>query len=111
MTTPLQHLLWQLPHSSADKHIAGRLSLCVGMPVIIKCNVATELGITNGQEGTVAGWQSCRGNCGQLMLETLLIQLTNSPCDIQVPGLPENVVPITSSTNTITCTLPNDNKI
>ena len=42
----LQKELWGLPHSSADKHVPGKLSLCVGMPIMIKHNEATELCIT-----------------------------------------------------------------
>ena len=49
----IQQMLWNLPHSSADKPVPGKLSLCIGLPVMIKSNVATELCITNGQEGTV----------------------------------------------------------
>ena len=111
MTPQFQQMLWKLPHSSGDKQMAGTLSLCLGMPIIIKYNVATELGITNGQEGTVVGWQSCKGNRGQKMLETVFIKLTNPPFDIKIPGLPQNIVPMTCSTNTITCSLPDDSKI
>jgi hypothetical protein len=111
ITTTLQNLLWQLPHSTADKHIAGKLSLCIGMPVMIKCNVATELCMTNGQEGTLAGWQSCLGSKGQQMIETIFIQLLNPPNDIHIDGLPKNITPISCTTNSITCTLPDDQKI
>jgi len=34
------------------------LSLCVGMPVMIKCNEATECCVTNGAEATVIGWKA-----------------------------------------------------
>jgi hypothetical protein len=111
MTTDLQKNVWNLPHSSADKHVAGKLSLCLSMPVIIKNNIATELGITNGQEGTIAGWQSCLGARDQLMMETLFIQLKNPPRKIKIEGLPQNVVPLICTTNTIVSTLPDDSKI
>lgn len=45
----LQNILWQLPHSAADK--TGKISLCLGLPVMIKCNIATELCICK-TEGT-----------------------------------------------------------
>ncbi|KAI0040679.1 hypothetical protein FA95DRAFT_1476613, partial [Auriscalpium vulgare] len=50
-----QQILWNLPHAVTDHH-PGRLSLCKGMHVMIKKNEATELGVTNGAEGTVVGW-------------------------------------------------------
>jgi hypothetical protein len=49
----IQTELWNLPHSAANKHIPGKLSLCIGMPIMIKHNEATELCITNGQEANV----------------------------------------------------------
>ena len=49
-----QNELWKLPPGSTE-HFPGKLSLCVGMPIILKHNDATELCITNGQEGTVVG--------------------------------------------------------
>jgi hypothetical protein len=107
----LQKLLWELPHSSADKQIPGKLTLCIGMPVMIKCNVATELCITNGQEATVVGWQSKRGSRGQRMIDTLFLELKNPPSNIQIDNLRENVVPMTCSSNTITCSLPDDTKV
>ena len=43
-----------LPHA-ATAHFPGRLSLCIGMPVMIRNNDVTELCITKGQEGFIAG--------------------------------------------------------
>jgi len=37
--------IWKLPHC-ASENIAGKLSLCIGMPVMIRNNDATELCIT-----------------------------------------------------------------
>ena len=48
----LQKIIWNLPHS-ATNHFPGKLSLCIGIPVIIRNNDATELCITKGQEGHV----------------------------------------------------------
>ena len=107
----LQNTLWNLPHSCSDKHIAGKLSLCIGMPMMIKCNVATELCITNGQEATVIGWQSKTGSKGQVMLDTLFVKLSSPPSKIKPKDLPENVVPLTCSTYTITCKLPDESSL
>jgi hypothetical protein len=61
----LQKIIWNLPHS-ATKHFPGKLSICIGMPVIIRNNDATELCITKGKEGHVVRWQAGRGPHGQL---------------------------------------------
>ena len=107
----LQKELWDLPHSTADKHIPGKLSLCLSMPIMIKHNEATELCITNGQEATVVGWQSSKGSWNQQILDTLFVELTNPPTPVQITNLPPNVVPLTRNERTITCKLRNDNKI
>ena len=107
----LQHVIWNLPHSSADKQVPGKLSLCIGMPVIIKCNAATELCITNGQEAIVVGWQSVLGTKKQLLLDTLFVKLINPPTSVTLDGLPQDVVPLTRTTSSITCRLPDDSKI
>ena len=46
--------IWKLRHGSTE-HFAGKLSLCIGMPVMLRNNDATEICITKGQEGFVAG--------------------------------------------------------
>jgi hypothetical protein len=56
LTNYIQELLWEQPPSATEKLVAGKLYLCIGMPVMIRNNSATELCITKGQEGTVAGW-------------------------------------------------------
>lgn len=107
----LQEELWNQYHSCTDKHIAGKLSLCKGMPVMIRHNAATELCITKGQEGTIYGWQSSTGQHGQRVLETLFIELTNPPNPVQFEGLPPNVIPMPRASNSITCMLPDDTRI
>ncbi|KAJ7079861.1 hypothetical protein C8R44DRAFT_836642 [Mycena epipterygia] len=63
----------------------GKLPLCVGMPLMIRTNDATELCITKGQGGVVVGWGcSETGKYDEQILETLFIQ-----------DLPVNVVPLT----------------
>lgn len=57
----MQKGLWEQHPSSTDKQIAGKLSLCLGLPVMIRHNYATEICMTRGQEGFVVGWQSKTG--------------------------------------------------
>ncbi|KAJ6549428.1 hypothetical protein DFH09DRAFT_1502328 [Mycena vulgaris] len=78
------------------------------MPIMIRNNDATELCITKGQEATVVGWDSSMGPFGQLVLDTLFLKLVDPPKNINVPGLPENVIPMTKSVVNLTCTLTND---
>ena len=46
LTDNVQSLLWNAPHSSSTDNLPGKLSLCLGMPVMIRHNGATELCIT-----------------------------------------------------------------
>lgn len=55
MSKSLQETLWRCPPSCSPQHIPAKLSLCLGMPVMIRNNDATELCITKGQEAIVAG--------------------------------------------------------
>jgi hypothetical protein len=106
-----QEKLWNLPHSCADKPVPGRLSICLGLPVMIKCNVATELCITNGQEATVVGWQMTKGQHNQQMLDVLYVKLKAPPKSVQIIGLEGNIVPLTRSTINMTCKLPDGNRV
>lgn len=106
----LEDVLWNLRHSASD-HVPGKLSLCIGMPVMIKNNDATELCVTKGQEGHVVGWQSAQGPSGQLVLETLFVKLSNPSRTIKIDGLPDNVVPLTKTTKLIECICPSDLKL
>ena len=72
---------------------------------------ATELCMTRGQEGFVLGWQSKVGRQGQVILDTLFIKLKNPLSIVRIDGLPENVVPIYPTTNSIICQLPDDKKV
>src|ERR1700723_3482107 len=105
----LQKVIWNLP-PSATNHFPGKLSLCIGMPVIIRNNDATELCITKGQEGHVVGWQAGRGIHGQRVLDTLFIKLDRPAKTVKIDGLPENVVPITRGSKNIECTFSSDLK-
>ncbi|KAJ3521123.1 hypothetical protein NMY22_g12441 [Coprinellus aureogranulatus] len=98
--------LWHQLPSTTKKHVPGKLSLCVGMPVLIRTNSATELGITNGQEAHVYGWQEAKGSKGQPVIDTLFVKLDKPPAPVKLNGLPENVVPIIPSTvNQLECSI------
>ncbi|KDR76763.1 hypothetical protein GALMADRAFT_66895 [Galerina marginata CBS 339.88] len=111
ITPEIQNSLWSQPPSCNNKNIAGKLSLCIGLPVMIRNNFATELCMTRGQEGWVYGWQSKVGKQGQTILDTLFIKLKKPPAHIKFDGLPENVVPIYSTSNNIIAQLPDDRRV
>ena len=112
ITDEMREALWSQPPSSTDKHIAGKLSICVGLPVMIRYNYATEICMTRGQEGFVYGWQSKQGSNGRTpMLDTLFVELKEPPTPIDVPGLPKNVVPVYPTTTNIIAALPTDDKV
>ena len=110
LTSERQETLWSSPPCTSD-HVPGCLKLCIGMPVMIRHNDATELCITKGQEEHVVGWDSREDQEGRLFLETLFVKLENPPKEVKIEGLPVNVVPIPKSSTTVTCLLPNDKKI
>ncbi|KIK66555.1 hypothetical protein GYMLUDRAFT_139695, partial [Collybiopsis luxurians FD-317 M1] len=111
LTNTLKEILWNSPASSAKELIGGQLDLCLGMPVIIKYNFATELCITNGQEAVVTGWDSSKITDDKSKLDTLYVRLTNPPQPIQLPQLPPNVVPIPSRKHHTYFTLPSGWKL
>ena len=104
-----QTQIWSL-RPGATEHFPGKLSLCLGMPVMLRNNEATELCITKGQEGFVVGWQSMIGPHDKMVLDTLFVELDKPPRLIRIPGLPDNVVPIVKDKKTIQCTFPSDDK-
>jgi len=106
----LHRILWDQPYNSSD-NIPVRLDLCIGMPIMICYNEATERCITNGAEGIIAGWQSFKGPDNKDILEVLFVKLTNPSQTVHIPDLPENVVPVLPKTQTITCFLPSDDVI
>jgi hypothetical protein len=83
------------------------------MPIMIRNNDATELCTTKGQEAYIVSWDAIKGPHGHNVLETLYLELKNPPKTVELPDLPKNVIPMTRTTKTIKCTLPNDceNKI
>ena len=107
----MQKELWNQPYSTAGMHIAGKLALCIGMPVMIRCNSATELCMTKGQEGFVHAWQTAKGSRGQQILDTLFVKLDNPPSPVKFDDLPENVIPLSRTSNNIYCSLRDDTQV
>ncbi|KAF6759528.1 hypothetical protein DFP72DRAFT_792369, partial [Ephemerocybe angulata] len=101
--------LWHQPPSTSEQ-IPGKLSLCIGMPVIIRYNEATELCITRGQEARVVGWSALNYPKwpGKKYLDVLYVELVNPPHPVKLPHLPKNVVPLTRNAESIEAQLPND---
>ena len=106
VNTELQNKLWNLSHELTEHH-PGKLEICVGLPVMIKVNEATECCVTNGAEGVVVGWIAKPISETEQALETLFIKLTAAPTPINLPGLPENVIPLSHLSKTVKCKLPN----
>ncbi|KAF9066657.1 hypothetical protein BDP27DRAFT_1542651 [Rhodocollybia butyracea] len=111
MTQDLQSMLWDLPTSSHQHHAPGKLSLCLGLPVIIRYNAATELNITKGQCSTVYAWHASKGKYGQQVLDVLFVLLDDPPEPVQVESLPLNVVPLTRRNTSGSVYLPDDSHI
>ena len=106
LSPDMQDEVWNLWHS-ASEHIPGKLSLCIGLPVMIINNNATESCITKGQEGHVVGWKSGIGSRGQLVLEILYVKLDLPAKNINIEGLPENIVPLMKMKRSVKCTFQN----
>ena len=107
----IQSVLWEQPCCTNTKLIPAKLSLCIGMPLMIWNNAATELGITKGQEAFVRSWESSHNLEGKQVLETLFVELIDPPATVWVEGLPDNVVPLTETSVSTTCQLPDDTTV
>ena len=106
----LQELVCSLPHD-ATGHVARKLSLCLGMPVMIKQNIATECCVTNGAEATVMGWKYSLLSGNKRVLDVVCVKLVSPPTPIQLDGLPVNVVPIAHMAVDIQFQLQNDDTL
>ncbi|KAI1785041.1 hypothetical protein LXA43DRAFT_900608, partial [Ganoderma leucocontextum] len=73
---------------------------------LLKSNEATELCAINGAEANIVGWDSHHLPDGKEVLDTLFVKLHNPPRPAQLPGLPENVIPLAKAKNSIRCLLP-----
>ncbi|TFK63276.1 hypothetical protein BDN72DRAFT_872333 [Pluteus cervinus] len=107
----IQNQLWNIPPGCNTRNMPGKLVICLGLPVMIRTNIATELCMTKGQEGTITGWTYTLGNKNQRVLDTVFVKLTDPPQTVQFSNLPENVVPVIRTTATISCLLSNDKNI
>ncbi|KAF7982463.1 hypothetical protein HWV62_28017 [Athelia sp. TMB] len=105
-----QHDIWDILPSHSN-HVPGKLELCVGMPVMIRYNEATECCITKGAEATVVGWDAGSESHGMPVLDTLFVELKNPPIAVQIEGLPSNIVPISRRQDDVVCTLMNGEKL
>jgi len=77
--------------------LPGFTTLSVGMPVILRVrNVSTELGITNGAQGTVHQIYTKTCSHGFSYATCVLVEFTH--CKFQLSGLPMGVFPILPST-------------
>ncbi|KAJ3475999.1 hypothetical protein NLI96_g11457 [Meripilus lineatus] len=99
-----QQQLWSLP-PSLTLHVPSKLDVCIGLPVMLKFNEATELCATNGAEANVVSWESAPSIHGTQCLKTLFVKLKDPPKNMKLPTLPENVVPLTSTPHDIECSL------
>jgi hypothetical protein len=106
-----QQQLWDQPSDAVDEHIPGTLALCLGMPVTIRQNIATELCMTRGQDGIVVGWNDRLNSQNRRVLEVLFVKLFNPPQTVQVDGLPQNIVPITKTSTPTVAWLPDDSTV
>lgn len=110
LTKADQEALWECyPHMS--DHVPARLSLCVGMPVMIRSNEATELCVTKGQEAVVVGWDARDGPYGRQVLETLFVRLVKPPKDVQISNLPTNVIPLVKISTNVQCRAKSDQSL
>ncbi|KAJ6614719.1 hypothetical protein B0H10DRAFT_2165019 [Mycena sp. CBHHK59/15] len=89
--------LWNA-HPCTSEHMAGKLSLCLGMPVMIRNNDATELCITKANTGPD----------GQSILDILFVKLIDPPKSVLIPGLDKNVVALSKASKKIWYSFPND---
>jgi len=107
----IQNALWEQPTCANTKLIPGKLSICIGMPVMIRNNAATEMGITKGQEATAHAWDSHKSKDGRDVLDTLFVELVNPPFPVKLDDLPLNVIPLTRTNVTTCCRLPDDSSL
>ena len=104
----IQHALWEQPTCANTKLIPGKLSICIGMPIIIRNNAATEMCITKGQEGIVYAWRSHKLPNNKDVIDTLFVELANLPTLVKMDGLPQNVIPLTRTAVITNCKFLDD---
>ncbi|KAF8235499.1 hypothetical protein L208DRAFT_1149311, partial [Tricholoma matsutake] len=107
----VQKILWAQSPCANTNLIPGKLSLCISMPVMIHVDSATELCMTKGQEAVVYSWQAGKTPDGTAILDALFVHLINHPSQVQLDNLPPNVVPLTWTSVTTSCLLPDDTSL
>lgn len=65
-----------------------------------------ECCVTNGAEGVVVSWTSHPIDNDQFALKPLFVKLTATPRPVQLPGLPDNVIPLSHMVQKVKCVLP-----
>jgi len=106
----IQKIIWEQPPCTNTKLVPGKLSLCVGMPVMIRNNFAMELCMTKGQEGFVYAWQSQSINSVNT-LDMLFVLLSDPPMLVKLDGLPLNIVLLAKNSVSTTCNLLDDSSL
>jgi hypothetical protein len=91
-----QFYIWNMAPSDTSNH-PGVLPICLGMPIMIKKNKATECSVTNGAEGIVVGWKSKPLNKDHNMLQVLFVKLTSNPISVTIPEVRRRIVPVRAS--------------
>ncbi len=82
---------------SNDGALPGYIALYDGMPVIVKGkNISTELKITNGAQGFVRYVSTFICSEGFCCAEAIFVEVPG--CNVQLDGLPYEVIPILPST-------------
>lgn len=105
----IKKVLWDVLPSNSDNH-PGKIRICLGLPVVIRKNRATECGVTNGAEGIVVGWKTRQLDKDHVGLDTVFVELANKELNIQIEGLPKHVVPVHHVALPIVCKFPNGDK-
>ncbi|KZV61619.1 hypothetical protein PENSPDRAFT_592604, partial [Peniophora sp. CONT] len=73
--------------------LPGFIPLYVGMPVVYKSrNLAVELGVANGSQGTVVAVETEMDACSYEIAKYALVKFDK--CKAQLSGLPAGVVPV-----------------
>ena len=80
------HVQNDLVQNDVNCHLAPVLDLYIGAPVVAKSNVSVELGVTNGQQGTMHALQVETLASGEFYAAAAIVEFPNSP--IQLSGLP-----------------------
>lgn len=93
-----RHLLGlNLTEFSSEGALPGLIPLFVGMPAILRNrNISTELGITNGSQGTVKKIFTVPCADNYSMAKCVIVEFPDSV--VELPGLPPRCFPLTPIT-------------